>query len=108
MAFAIGLLPGLVLIGGYHWICFGTPFTLAYQHEAVFTQMHKGFFGINWPPKVSHAYALLFDPNHGLLFWSPFLLLAFIGYFKTFCSSRGLFWICYLVPVLQILLLRRL
>lgn len=98
----LGMTPPLTLILVYHWLCFGSPFTLAYHHEAVFTQMHDGFFGIKWPPDVQIAFSLLFNRHVGLFFWSPVLLMVFVGYSRLFAISAGLFWITYLVPVIQI------
>lgn len=99
---ALGALPPLMLIPAYHWICFGTPFTVAYQHEADFTQMHEGFFGIKFPPKAESAYSLLFSTHRGLFFCSPVLLLAFVGYYRLYAVSRAIFWITYLVPLLHV------
>jgi hypothetical protein len=99
---ALGALLPLMLIPAYHWICFGTPFTVAYQHEASFTQMHEGFFGIKFPNAES-AFSLLFSGHRGLFFCSPVLLIAFAGYYRLYVISRPLFWLTYLVPLLHIL-----
>ena len=99
---ALGAIPALMLIPAYHWICFGTPFTVAYLHEAVFTQMHEGFFGINFPPKAEAAYSLLFSSRVGLFSCSPVLLLSFVGYCQLYAISRAMFWIAYLVPFMQV------
>ena len=100
--FGLGMVPSLLTIPGYHWICFGDPFTFAYLHEHTFTTMHEGFFGIRFPPQTEHAYMLLFSAERGLFFWSPILLLAFPGYFRLWHTSPPLFWMTYLVPVLQV------
>jgi hypothetical protein len=102
LSLALGMTPPLMLIPTYHWICFGTPFTIAYHHEAIFTEMHQGFFGIQWPPNAQHAFSLLFSPEQGLFFWSCFLLVAFFGYSPTFAISHRLFGVAYLVPLLQV------
>jgi hypothetical protein len=99
---ALGGFPPLMLIPAYHWICFGTPFTVAYQHEASFTQMHEGFFGIKFPNAES-AFSLLFSGHRGLFFCSPVLLIAFAGYYRLYVISRPLFWVTYLVPLLHVL-----
>lgn len=99
---ALGIIPPILLIPAYHWICFGTPFTIAYHHEAVFTQMHEGFFGIKFPPNPESAYSLLFSGHQGLFTCSPVLLLAFVGYHRLYSVSKVLFWVAYLVPLFQV------
>lgn len=103
LAISLGVIPPLMLIPLYHWICFGNPLTFAYLHEASFTQMHEGFFGIKFPPKAESAFMLLLSPERGLFIWSPVLLLIFAGYSRLFSKARSLFWITYVVPVAQVM-----
>jgi hypothetical protein len=102
LVLAVGMVPPLLTIPAYHWICFGNAFTFAYWHEHSFTIMHEGFFGIRFPPRPEHAFMLLFSAERGLFFWSPILLLAFLGYLRLWHDSLMLFWITYLVLVLQV------
>jgi len=102
-AFALGVSVPLLSIPLYHWACFGTPFTLAYSHEAVFTEMHEGLFGIHFPPSATVAFKLLFGTQQGLFFWSPFLVLAIFGFRPLYSHDRCLFWICYLTPIMHLI-----
>lgn len=99
---ALGMFPALALIPAYNLVCFGSPFIFAYQHQVVFTQMHQGFFGINWPPDAENAFQLLFGLHQGLFLWSPVLLLAVVGYVQLARMSKKLFLITYLVPSFQV------
>ena len=101
----LGLVPPLMLIPAYHWVCFGDPFTIAYNHEAVFTQMHENFFGIKFPPSGENIVSLLLSARRGLFIWSPVLLLALVGCFSLYRVSRGLFWVTYAVSIVQVLLI---
>ena len=96
----LGAVPAVLLIPWNNWICLGSIFKLPYGHVAVVTQMYKGFYGIHYPDldKLSH---LLFSPERGLFVWTPFLLLSFFGYARLYGKSRPLFWLCYLVPLMQ-------
>jgi len=98
-----GFALALMLIPTYHWICFGTPFTIAYHHEIVFTKMHEGFFGIRFPPNLEQALSLLISSEQGIFFWSPVLLIAFAGYIELYKISSRVFWLMCLVPIIQIL-----
>lgn len=49
VAGGVGAVPALLLIPAYHWACFGSPFTLAYGHEAVLKGMNRGLYGITFP-----------------------------------------------------------
>src|ERR1043166_448017 len=99
--FALGSTPSLLLIPAYHIACFGTPFTLAYSHEAVITKMRQGFYGIGWP-NIQNAAYLLAGSEQGLFLWTPFLLLAFAGYPTLHQMCPKLFWVSYLVPLVQV------
>lgn len=101
VSFGAGLLSTASLIPAYNWICFGNPLVFAYQHEAVFTQMETGFFGIHWPD-MSKAIRLLFGPSHGLFTWSPFLLFSFAGYYWHDRAPCRLMLIVYLASLVQI------
>jgi hypothetical protein len=66
--------------------------------------MKEGVFGIKWPD-LETAFKLLFSPTRGLFFWSPFLIMAGFGYGELFRRSPRMFWLMYLVPLLQILVI---
>jgi hypothetical protein len=100
----LGAIPMVSLIPIYNWICLGTPFSLSYGHEAVFTQMHTGFYGV-YLPNLANFFDLLLRPERGLFLWTPFLLLSFFGYARLRARSRSLFWLCCLVPILHLVLM---
>ena len=102
---AWGAVPALLLIPAYHWACFGSPFTLAYGHEAVLQGMNRGLYGITFPPELGNAFEMLFSPARGLFLWTPLLGLVVVGYPALFARSRRAFWLCYGVPVAQVVVL---
>ena len=102
---AWGAVPALLLIPAYHWACFGSPFTLAYGHEAVLQGMNRGLYGITFPPELGNAFEMLFSPARGLFLWTPLLGLVVVGYPVLFARSRRAFWLCYGVPVAQVVVM---
>lgn len=100
----LGAVPSLLLIPAYNFACSGNPFTMPYLHEVVFTEMHQGFFGIH-QPDVYRVFEMLFSPQRGLIYWTPYFALACVGYVSLYARRRSLFWLCYLVPLLQIVIL---
>ncbi|MBI1178876.1 hypothetical protein GC207_15700 [bacterium] len=94
----------MLLIPAYSWACFGDPFTLTYSYQASFPAMKEGLYAIKWPDAET-AFHLLFSPARGLLFWTPFFLMAGLGYWQLIQKSRGLFWLTYAVPLLQIVVI---
>jgi hypothetical protein len=99
--FAVGSLLPVLCIPAYGMMCFGSPFTIGYSHQASFWQMRQGFFGILWPDRQT-AMRLLFSLEKGLLFWTPFLLMAPSGYWELHRQNRRLFAVCLLFPVIHI------
>jgi hypothetical protein len=77
--FALGVLPGLLLLGAYDWAAFGSPFHLSYRYVApqFAAQQAAGFFGIHAPS--AHGIRLVFVGNRGLLVDSPVVVLAAVG-----------------------------
>jgi hypothetical protein len=100
----LGAVPPLLLIPTYNWICFGGPLAFGYHHleRPEFQEMKKGLFGITWPPKASAAYLILLSPERGLFFWTPFLLMLFVGLGPLRTRFPKLFWVCSVVVVLHI------
>jgi hypothetical protein len=66
--------------------------------------MKEGLYAIQWPDSAT-AFNLLFSPTRGLFFWTPFLLMAGFGYGALFERAPRMFWLTYLVPLLQIAVL---
>jgi hypothetical protein len=77
--FAVGALPGAMLLGAYDWAAFGAPWHLSYRYVApeFSADQGSGFFGIG-VPTPSGLFAVLAG-NGGLLFVSPVLALAGYG-----------------------------
>jgi len=89
LPFIGGLIP-LILMMAYNKVCFGNPFSLAYQHMAdqVFAEgMGKGLMGIT-SPNFHVLWYITFDPFRGLFWSSPWLLIGFIGLYKLFKSGN--------------------
>ena len=101
---SLAAIPPLLLIPLYSVLCFGTPFTLGYAHQATYEQMQQGLFGIQWP-NLRVACKLLFTPNRGLFFWTPFLLMAWLGYRRLYQFWKPGFWLALLAPVVQLIVI---
>jgi hypothetical protein len=71
----IGGVLGLVPLLAYDQTCFGSPFSLGYDHQVHFGMMHSmsGIYGGSMPDGL---FGLFVHPRAGLLFWSPVLVLA--------------------------------
>jgi hypothetical protein len=104
MRAGLWMTPPLLLIPAYSWMCFGTPFTIGYAHNATFAHLQSGFFGIH-PPDAENAWRLLFGQARGLFFWTPFLLLALAGYTGLARADGRMFWAAYLIPVVDVAVL---
>jgi len=100
----LGALPPLSLIPAYSWACLGTPFELPYSYQASYPEMQEGLYAIKWPDAET-ACNLLFSPERGLFFWSPFLLLAVAGYFYVFKHNLRWLLLFYCLPVVQIMVI---
>ncbi|MBN1433116.1 hypothetical protein JW921_00035, partial [Candidatus Fermentibacterales bacterium] len=70
----------------HNWIAFGSPFRMGYSLEAseAFGRIHEGLFGFTLP-KLSTAYTQLLSAERGLLFYMPWALPGFLGFF----AGRG-------------------
>ena len=73
--FALAGVPFAVVLGVYHWLCFGSPFVTAVETSTGFTE--KGLlFGVFRLPSITALWALLFSSYRGLFFYCPVLVLA--------------------------------
>lgn len=102
--FALGAIPPLLMIPAYSWVCLGDPFTLPYSHQAMFPKMQEGLYAIKWPDATT-AYHLLIGPTRGLFFWSPFLLMAGVGYCLLIQRSPAWFWATYALAMIQVIVI---
>ncbi|MFH1132176.1 MAG: hypothetical protein V1754_12640 [Pseudomonadota bacterium] len=79
--FCIGAAVPLGLLLFYHWGCFEDPFKTGYSylsHSVSARQVSEGFLGLkafNWNVFLERH----FSPDDGLFYYSPFLLLSFLG-----------------------------
>lgn len=74
-AFLSGAVPPAIALAWYHSRYFGGIFhTPPAASESYPSLAHRGFAGISWPslPAVAN---LFLDPAHGLLYFSPFMIL---------------------------------
>ncbi len=78
LRFVLGGLPVALLLGGYNWVVFGSPFSLGYQYATIFAaQNAQGIVSIVLPsPTV--LVDLLLNPR-GLLALAPWFALAPLG-----------------------------
>ncbi len=83
---ALGTLPPLSLLFIWDYLSFGNPFTLSYSiYSPGASQELRGIYYFFFrSPSLGILYHLTFDPQFGLFWQSPILLLAFVGYFKAF------------------------
>lgn len=89
-AFALGVIPGALVVLSYHFVAFGDPFLTPYGALAAtsvkgFGATHaQGLSGVAWrgPEKFLNVlYAITLDPQRGLFYANPILLLAIPGFF---------------------------
>lgn len=104
---AMAAIPAILLIFFNNWACFGNPFKFGYHSLALssFQQMNDGFFGISFPPTLEALYLILFSPERGLLFWTPFFAIAALGINAYFKECAKLFFIAYFVVLLHVLII---
>ena len=82
-AFSAGaLITGAALLG-YNWEAFGKPLYFSYQALSLpqnhqFPEQAVGFVGLTYP-KARILWNVLFDPQRGLFFCNPVLLLSILG-----------------------------
>jgi hypothetical protein len=85
-------LPFAVLLGLYHTVCFGSPFSVGYDHLALETfasGMGQGLYGVTYPrPWV--ALQILAGNHRGLFYHSPVLVLAIVGVARMWKGSLRL------------------
>ncbi len=103
-AFFLGFVPPVLLIPGYSWLTIGTPLGLPYSHQASFPEMSRGLYAIQWPDPANLA-RLLFGPTRGLVYWTPFLLLAPLGWWISYRRHPQQLWLTYAVPLLHVVLI---
>lgn len=86
-AFALGAGAMAMLMVGYNWAAFGKPLFFSYEAfklpgNTQFPEQARGFVGLTYP-HVRILWDILVDPQRGLFFCNPVLLMAIpaAGYF---------------------------
>ncbi len=102
--FSMGLAGPAALIPLYSALTVGSPWRLPYSYQASFPEMKQGLYAIQWPD-ADIAAKLLFSPERGLLFWSPFLAMSLGGFGQLHRKNPRVFWMTYLLPVLQLIVI---
>ncbi len=98
---ATALACALVLMT-YQYVCFGSPFHLAYSNEEIaYVGMERGFYGVSLP-RMIRLRRILFGEYRGLIPIAPVLALAPVGW--LFIKRRGAAIAASLIAVYFILL----
>jgi len=78
--FGLGTVPSIIFILVYNFIFTGSPFEMLYKYHT-FQDLHTNYgFSL---PSIQSVWGLTFSDYKGLLFYTPFLLLAFAIIFRT-------------------------
>jgi len=77
--YALGVLPGLLLVAAYDWAAFGAPWhtPLSYVDNQFADEQSRGLLGVGLP--TVHGLHLVLVGNRGLLVVSPVLVAAAAG-----------------------------
>jgi hypothetical protein len=77
--YAIGVLPGALLLAAYDWAAFGAPWhtALGYVDNEFADEQSRGLLGVSLP--TAHGLHLVLVGNRGLLVVSPVLVAAAVG-----------------------------
>jgi hypothetical protein len=78
LRFALGGVPFAILLGLYHYVCFGSPFRTAVETSSDFTEAGL-LFGVFRLPSLKALWGLTGSDYRGLFFFSPFLVLSLAG-----------------------------
>jgi hypothetical protein len=73
--FILGLVPPLVLICAYNYLCFDTPFTTNYRNQNPFMLSNDLWYGI-FGFRLDSLVITLISPNRGVFFYFPVLIMA--------------------------------
>ncbi len=89
-AFSIGAAITAAIMFGFNWAAFGKPLFFSYQAYSMpgntqFPEQAVGFVGLTYP-KLPILWKILADPQRGLFFCNPVLLLAIPG---AICFARA-------------------
>jgi len=89
LAFCVGCAIPFGLLLGYNTLAFGGPFHATYEFLASSDRQHLtgGILGFTIP-RPTRLFGLSFSLERGLFLYSPILLLAFVGYVRSFRDKR--------------------
>jgi hypothetical protein len=90
VAYAAGVVVGLIPLFVYDTVAFGSPLAVGYGHlvqQLYVKGMDRGIFGVGWPT-WDGLWGTTFSPYRGIFLLSPWLLLAGPG--LVLMSRRGL------------------
>lgn len=90
----LGGVGPIAMVLAYNQASFGSPFTLGYFHEAnqyFNREMSRGFGGVTYP-RPDRFLKILFSPQRGLLWGTPFLFFAIPGFARLLRRDRALAW----------------
>jgi hypothetical protein len=99
VAFSAGAAVTVAVMLAYNWGAFGHPFFFSYQafkaapaENRQFPEQAVGFVGLTYP-KIRILWNVLLDPQRGLFFCNPVLLLSIVGvgYFARLKQWRAEF-----------------
>ncbi|MCK6485710.1 MAG: hypothetical protein HUU22_14955 [Phycisphaerae bacterium] len=93
--FVLGGLGPAALLCGYHWACFGDPWTIVNKHQAAMFQSGEDhFLGVFSLPDPLVLLKLLCSPHRGLLIFCPVLILAAHGFWMMRTRRRAEMLLC--------------
>jgi hypothetical protein len=90
LLFALGAAGPLAVLLFYQWAAFDSPFRTGYHFPttALFIEWHsQGFIGLKGFSRIAF-WGSLFRADNGLFYFSPFLLLAFVGFVPMLREKR--------------------
>jgi MFS family permease len=88
-AMTIAALACAAALMTYQYVCFGSPFHIAYSSEEGYIGMQQGIFGVN-VPRMIRLRRILFGEYRGLLPLAPALAVAPVGLAIAFVRSRSM------------------
>lgn len=98
--------PAVLLLVLHDMAAFGTPLPIGYFHSALWMDVHgEGFVSLTYP-RLDALVGILFGAYRGLLFLSPYLAFAAVGYIALWRrqpARRAEFWVLLLSPIVYLL-----
>jgi hypothetical protein len=95
-----GALPVALGFCYYNTLAFGSPLNLGYQFVSTnFAKMDEGFCGLKLP-NLQVVFLTLFDPQYGILWFSPILFLSPFCAFANILKKRYVLLnvVCFVIP----------